>query len=194
MAEVIVKPGRAAAIESRPESRLTYRPAARKRHPLIVVGDAGDHVNVGVDVIHVKTRGQRTENRGPMSTGRWWLPVWIVGQRKQFLNDLSAARMLVEKHFQAGHDSIKSRVIKFFRSLATMNTIENCREFQQFGAGFEEMRVEHFSGRLCGQCHDENLRRVSRFTSSLRLPERNPCKSSVTNRKPRAVKSRASVS
>src|SRR5262245_5682172 len=114
MAEVIVKPGRAAAIEAGPERRLTHCPTTSKRHPLIVVGDAGDHVNVGVDVIHVKTSGQRTENRGPMSTGRWWLPVWIVGQRKQFLNDLGTSRMLVEKHFQAGHNSIESRVVKFF--------------------------------------------------------------------------------
>ncbi len=50
MAEVVTKSFGAAAIEARPERRFGDGDAAGVRHALVVVGDAGDHVDVGVDV------------------------------------------------------------------------------------------------------------------------------------------------
>ena len=50
MAKVIAKPFDGPAIEPRPKGWLGDGRAASVRHPLIIVGDAGDHVDVGVDV------------------------------------------------------------------------------------------------------------------------------------------------
>jgi len=54
LAEVIVKPVGAGAIEPGPESRLGHRDAAGLGHALVVVGGAADHVNVRIDVGHGK--------------------------------------------------------------------------------------------------------------------------------------------
>ena len=52
VAEVIAKALGRAAIEAGPEGRLADRPTAALGHAVVVVGDAGDHVDVGVDVGH----------------------------------------------------------------------------------------------------------------------------------------------
>ena len=50
MAEVIAKALGGAAIEPGPEGRLADGDAAALGHAMVVVGDAGDHVDVRVDV------------------------------------------------------------------------------------------------------------------------------------------------
>src|SRR5262249_2880848 len=50
--KVIAKPFRRAAVEPSPKRRLRDRHAATLGHSLIVIRDAGNHVNVGVDVIN----------------------------------------------------------------------------------------------------------------------------------------------
>src|SRR5262249_50814225 len=52
LAEVIPEPLRTRAVEPRPERRLAHQHAAGQRHPLVVVGRPGDHVDVGVDELH----------------------------------------------------------------------------------------------------------------------------------------------
>jgi hypothetical protein len=52
VAEVVVEPGGGAAVEPGPERRLGDGHAPGVRHPGVVVGGAGDHVNVRVDVAH----------------------------------------------------------------------------------------------------------------------------------------------
>ena len=52
LAEVVAEPLRPRAVEPRPERRLADHHAAGQGHPLVVVGGAGDHVDVGVDVVH----------------------------------------------------------------------------------------------------------------------------------------------
>ena len=51
VAEVIAKALGRAAVEAGPEGRLAHRHAAALGHALVVVGDAGDHVDVRVDVV-----------------------------------------------------------------------------------------------------------------------------------------------
>ena len=53
LAKVIAKTVDAAAVESRPERRFADGDAAHPRHPLVVIRHTGNHVHVGVDVIHV---------------------------------------------------------------------------------------------------------------------------------------------
>src|SRR6516225_6820566 len=53
MAEIIAKPLHRAAVEAGPESRLAHSLAAALGHALVIIGNARDHVNVRVDVIHV---------------------------------------------------------------------------------------------------------------------------------------------
>ena len=70
LAEVIVEALRAAAIEARPERRLTNRGAARRGHRDVIVRDAADHVSVRFDVAHVflgREEGglNRNPNRNP---------------------------------------------------------------------------------------------------------------------------------
>ena len=50
--EVVAEAVDAAAIEPGPEGRLADGDAAHAGHALVVVGHAGDHVDVGVDVVH----------------------------------------------------------------------------------------------------------------------------------------------
>ena len=52
LAEIIAKAVDAAAVEAGPERRLAHRDAAHLGQRLVVVGDAGDHVDVRIDVIH----------------------------------------------------------------------------------------------------------------------------------------------
>src|SRR5260370_16408521 len=52
MVEVITEPFGRAAIKAGPEGRLRQRHAAALRHPLVVVRDAGNHVDVGINVVH----------------------------------------------------------------------------------------------------------------------------------------------
>src|SRR6516164_2546702 len=50
MSEVVAKPLRTPPVKPRPKRRLRHRHTAALGHALVVVGNAGDHVNVGVDV------------------------------------------------------------------------------------------------------------------------------------------------
>ena len=50
MPKVIAKSLDRPAIESRPKSRFRNGHATSVRHALVIVGDAGDHVDMGVDV------------------------------------------------------------------------------------------------------------------------------------------------
>src|SRR5262249_33509686 len=52
MSEVVAEAFSRAAIEARPARQLRNRQAAALRHALVVVGDAGDHVNMRIDVVH----------------------------------------------------------------------------------------------------------------------------------------------
>src|SRR6266566_4567320 len=51
VAEIIAKSFRRTAVEPGPKRRLAHRLTAALGHALVVVGDAGDHVDVRVDVI-----------------------------------------------------------------------------------------------------------------------------------------------
>src|SRR5262249_25460192 len=62
--EVIAKPFPRAAIEPGPKRRLADGHAPALGHAVIVVGDAGDHVDVGVDVVHLG-RNLRPKARFP---------------------------------------------------------------------------------------------------------------------------------
>ena len=50
LAEVVAEPFRPRAIETGPERGLADHHASRKRHPLVVVGRARNHVDMGIDV------------------------------------------------------------------------------------------------------------------------------------------------
>ena len=50
MAKIIAKPMHRAAIKPGPKSGFANRDTATLRHAMVVVGDTGDHVDVGVDV------------------------------------------------------------------------------------------------------------------------------------------------
>ena len=50
--EVVAEPVHAAAVEPGPEGRFAHGDATHARHPLVIVGDAGNHVDVGVDEVH----------------------------------------------------------------------------------------------------------------------------------------------
>ncbi len=52
LAEVVAESLHARPIEARPERRLADHHAAGQGHALVVVGGAGHHVDVGVDVLH----------------------------------------------------------------------------------------------------------------------------------------------
>src|SRR5581483_8995009 len=75
VAEVVVEPGGAAAVEPGPEGRLADRGTLGVGHALVVVGGPGDHVDVRVDVLHGRvsgelrsvypSRGRNAEARGP---------------------------------------------------------------------------------------------------------------------------------
>src|SRR5262249_43556308 len=52
LTEIVAEPLGPRAVEPRPERRLADHHAAGQRHPLVVVGGAGHHVDVGVDVGH----------------------------------------------------------------------------------------------------------------------------------------------
>ena len=57
VAEVIAEALGGAAIEAGPEGRLADGDAAALGHAVVVVGDAGDHVDVRVDVVHQTISG-----------------------------------------------------------------------------------------------------------------------------------------
>ena len=52
LTEVVVETLDPRAVEPRPERRLAHHDAPGESHALVVVGGPGDHVNVGVDVVH----------------------------------------------------------------------------------------------------------------------------------------------
>ncbi len=54
VAEVVAEAVDGAAVEAGPEGRLADGDAAALGHAVVVVGDAGDHVDVRIDVIHIR--------------------------------------------------------------------------------------------------------------------------------------------
>src|SRR5260370_25449392 len=52
VAEVVAEPVHGTAVEACPKRRFTDGDATTAGHAVVVVGDAGDHVDVGVEVVH----------------------------------------------------------------------------------------------------------------------------------------------
>src|SRR5262249_44100750 len=76
--EVIAEALGRAPVEAGPESRLAHRHTATLGHALVVVGDARNHVDVWVDVIHGVSSGVRGRKSDRLFTGRR-LPASVNG-------------------------------------------------------------------------------------------------------------------
>ena len=101
VAEVVAEALGRAAVEAGPEGRLADGDAAALGHAMVVVGDAGDHVDVRVDVVHKGHRSQVAVSKLQFSVPRLgYLPGGIVIERENLLNALRPAAAEVAENVQ----------------------------------------------------------------------------------------------